>query len=167
MKKRLIILTMLTVFLFSFLSTSETFAKRKVKKENNKLNTEKSNVEKINKKLRAGLITFESGSQWEGTYTANEKERSLTFTVNEETVNFLFGPTKEYPNLPNGEFIMLPDYNKETGAIKLEGVKWIDKPLNYVMVDLVGSVSGDYINGVVLDENGRTVSGQFSVKRVK
>jgi hypothetical protein len=33
------------------------------------------------------------------------------------------------------------------------------------MVNFVGSVSGDYINGVVL--NDKTVVGQFSVKREK
>ena len=188
-KKRLIIITVLSVFLLCSLPTNEAFAKTtsdtvktlqtqvkslkskvaKLTKENKKLKTQVSNSEKIKDQLRAGLVAFESGSQWEGTYTANQGETSLKLTVKKETVVFAFGPTKKNPTVPYGQFTMLKDYNKKTGALSLEGVKWISKPTsgNYSMVDMVGSISGDYINGILVSVGSKVVGGQFSVKRVK
>ena len=105
---------------------------------------------------------------WEGTYTANEGETKVTLTFSDETVNFTFGPTANNPRIPNGSFITLPEYDNKTGFIKLEGVKWIQKPSSYSMVDFTGSISpSGYINGVVTGENSKSISGTFSVKRVK
>ena len=56
---------------------------------------------------------------------------------------------------------MLYDYNGISNAIKLEGVKWINKPSNWVMVDLIGSVSRNYINGAVIQ--GRRHAGEFNL----
>ncbi|MFB5086075.1 hypothetical protein PGC35_02455 [Psychrobacillus sp. PGGUH221] len=114
---------------------------------------------------QAGNVEFISGSVWEGTYTANQGETRLTLTVKEETVEFAFGPTLTNPKVPEGKFIMFFEYDKVTGALSLEQGKWIQKPSGYIMLDLVGSVSGDYYTGVVLD--GNSVEGKFSVKKIK
>ena len=119
-------------------------------------------------KLKLALLkgpAFNSGSVWEGTYTANQGETRLTLTVKEETVEFAFGPTLANPTVPEGEFIMFYEYDSLTGALSLEQGKWIQKPSGYIMLDMVGSVSGDYYTGVVLD--GNSVEGKFSVKKIK
>lgn len=108
---------------------------------------------------------FNSGSVWEGTYTANQGETRLTLTVKEETVEFAFGPTLANPSVPEGKFVMFFEYDSVTGALSLEQGKWIQKPSGYIMLDMVGSVSGDYYTGVVLD--GNSVEGKFSVKKIK
>lgn len=80
-------------------------------------------------------------------------------------MEFVFGPTITNPKIPEGKFIMLLEYDSVTGALSLEQGKWIQKPSGYQMVDLVGSVTGDYITGVVLD--GKSVEGKFNVKKTK
>lgn len=108
---------------------------------------------------------FNSGSVWEGTYTANQGETRLTLTVKEDTVEFAFGPTLANPTVPEGKFVMFYEYDSVTGALSLEQGKWIQKPSGFIMLDMVGSVSGDYYTGVVLD--GNSVEGKFSVKKIK
>lgn len=67
--------------------------------------------------------------------------------------------------MPEGKFVMIYEYNNVTGALSLEQGKWIQKPSGYIMLDMVGSVSGDYYTGVVLD--GNSVEGKFSLKKIK
>jgi regulator of replication initiation timing len=136
-----------------------------VTKQNKDLIIAVENSSKIVDQLRMELVKFEPGSQWSGTYTANQIERSVKLFVSLETVELEFGPTSTNPDIPVGKFIMLPTYNEQTGSLILEAVKWTQKPNGYIMVDFDGSVSADYINGVVLNE--KIVVGHFSVKRDK
>jgi regulator of replication initiation timing len=136
-----------------------------VNKQNKDLVIAAENSSKIVDQLRMGSVKFEPGSQWSGTYTANQIERSVKLFVSLETVELEFGPTSINPDIPIGKFIMLPTYNEQTGSLILEAAKWTQKPNGYIMVDFDGSVSADYINGVVLNE--KMVVGHFNVKREK
>lgn len=137
----------------------------KIVKENKKLTTELADSKRIIDQLRTGIVELEYGSQWVGSYTASQGETSLTITIKRETAEFEFGPTPNNPNIPYGKNIKFFDHNTNTGFINFSGGKWIQQPMGYTMVDYVGSVSGDYINGVVL--TGKQVIGNFSVKKVK
>ncbi|WP_312876235.1 stalk domain-containing protein [Paenibacillus alginolyticus] len=105
-------------------------------------------------------------SKWQGTYTANQSDTSVTITIDGQVATFEFGPTSNNPNVPLGKYTTLVDYNKATNAITLTGVKWIIQPSNYEFVNFVGSISGDYINGSVNSVNKQAV-GTFSIKLVK
>ena len=133
-----------------------------------------SNIETTEKELvhKKHLgITAELPSQitgvWEGTYVGNQGETSLKLTFGEGTATFEFGPTLTNKYVPRGSFLTLVEYDNQTGSIELKGVRWIDRPLDYYMVDLVGSVSpSGYINGAVTKVEGAFYN-TFSVKRIE
>jgi hypothetical protein len=103
-------------------------------------------------------------SNWQGTYTTNQGT-SVIITIDGQVATFEFGPTSNNPNVPKGKYTSLVDYNKDTNAITLTGVKWIVQPSGWQFVDFVGSVSGDYINGSVT--SNKQAVGTFSIKLVK
>ncbi len=45
--------------------------------------------------------------------------------------------------MPTGRFAVEGDFNPKSGAIEIKGVAWIDRPKNYGMVNLHGTLSGD------------------------
>ncbi len=53
---------------------------------------------------------------------------------------FHFYRTQSNPNIPDGKYLMQGTYDKQTGALKLGGVGWIEKPQHYDMVPLSGKI---------------------------
>ena len=108
--------------------------------------------------------------EWKGVYSGSQGDTSVTIKVTKNELekyvaDFSFGPLDYNPNVATGRFYMDVDYNSETHAIKFIGAKWISNPKNYFMVNFIGSVSGDYINGAVVMENGKSTTGYFTIKK--
>lgn len=91
---------------------------------------------------------------WVGKYICNQGVTQLTLSVKEArdgklTATFRFGPPKENPSVPRGSFQMTGKFNPNSRKMELRGQEWIERPLGYEMVDLIGGVTRD----------GRTLAG--------
>jgi hypothetical protein len=53
---------------------------------------------------------------------------------------FHFYATPSNPSLPSGKFAMNGAYDTKTGALKLGGVSWINRPVGYDMIPLNGVI---------------------------
>jgi hypothetical protein len=53
---------------------------------------------------------------------------------------FHFHATPSNPNLPSGKFAMNGSYDPKTGALRLGGISWIDRPEGYDMIPLNGII---------------------------
>lgn len=101
--------------------------------------------------------------EWIGKYICTQGVTSLNLTVTKGDgaaikATFSFGPLPENPEVPKGAYQMRGTYDPATRSVKLDGVKWIDAPLGYVMVGLDGHMtpSGQKIAGHVPDLPGCT-----------
>mgnify|MGYP000594881130 CR=1 FL=1 len=106
--------------------------------------------------------------KWEGTYGSATREFGVTLTFFEplnglRTAEFSFYPLKQSSGLQSGKFLVKIEENPEIRQVELKAMDWIQQPSNYVMVDMIGTISGDYLNGVVTTENGALV-GKFCAK---
>lgn len=113
--------------------------------------------------------------QWVGKYICGQGITRLDLDIRQDpirkkagstaiTATFRFGPLPENPEVPKGSYRMEGTYDPKTRHVKLEGVKWIEYPQNYVMVGLDGR----------MDEDGGRIAGlvptmgncsDFEVKR--
>ena len=66
------------------------------------------------------------------------KPEQKVFTIN---ATFNFYGTNSNPNLPSGKYLMQGRYEKESGKLQLGGVAWLERPTNYDMVPLSGSLN--------------------------
>ena len=79
---------------------------------------------------------------WEGSYGANQGETGLTLTIFNEGNNFraLF----EFYNLPGRNNSLEGSYymtvSSDQSSYILRGHEWIERPINYVFVDLKGTI---------------------------
>ena len=86
--------------------------------------------------------------EWIGKYVCSQGITALKLNVSQSssgalTATFSFGPLPENPNIPSGAYRMEGAFDPLTRKVKLHGVKWIEAPDNYVMVDLDGRVDTD------------------------
>jgi hypothetical protein len=107
--------------------------------------------------------------QWTGKYTCAQGITALLLDVADTgegaiSANFTFGPLPENPDVPRGAYRMEGSFDSGTRKVKLHGIKWIDAPSGYVMVDLAGRMDADgtRISGLVPDWPGCTV---FEISR--
>jgi hypothetical protein len=54
--------------------------------------------------------------------------------------------------MPSGVFTRRGAFVPGTGAVGLQGERWIDRPAGYVMVSLAGTVTGQHYRGTVAME---------------
>lgn len=86
--------------------------------------------------------------KWEGTYFCSQGETGLTLTIssttrNEVEADFSFYAIESNPNVPPGRYTMNGNYNNQ-GLLYLSAEAWIDRPSNYMMVDLDGIFNEGY-----------------------
>lgn len=121
--------------------------------------------------IRLGLIALASAmlapiaaaqdvtGEWTGRYICGQGVTALNLTIakaatpNALTATFRFGPLPENPEVPKGAYQMRGTFDAGSRHVRLDGVKWIDAPIGYVMVGLDGHVSesGNRITGSVPD----------------
>jgi hypothetical protein len=53
---------------------------------------------------------------------------------------FHFYGTKTNPNIPSGKYLMQGNYNTDSGKLQLGGIGWLERPANYDMVPLSGTI---------------------------
>ncbi|UNC91111.1 zinc ribbon domain-containing protein [Candidatus Contubernalis alkaliaceticus] len=85
-------------------------------------------------------ITIDLTGDWVGFYTASQGKTAVILTIIEVDENgritnsiFDFGPHEGNPTIPSGKFKMS---GKLSDSLDLEGVEWIEQPVNYEMVDI-------------------------------
>ena len=118
-------------------------------------------VQKIEVGLKQGYSTtdhvekktpFKEYQTWEGWYKCSNIKTDLSVKIiscvgNRITAIFKFDTGKV-----KGSYYVTGEYNPSTHAIDLKPNKWINKPFGYVMVGIMGTVSG----------NGRTWNGDVT-----
>ena len=85
--------------------------------------------------------------EWIGTYTCGQGLTGLTLTMTGHASGavdaiFSFYPIPENPSIPSGSSTKRGVY-LIGGGLNLESGAWIDQPLGYQMVDMIGIVSPD------------------------
>lgn len=111
--------------------------------------------------------------QWNGTYTASQGETNLKLVINSVDDNggvdavFNFSPTTLNYTVPSGSFKMKGIYYKDTNVIQLKGVEWINKPVNYEMVNIAGNIdtAKNQINGKINNFEA-LIFGTFQLQKV-
>ena len=88
--------------------------------------------------------------EWQGRYTCNQGLTGLTLTLAGTTGGavdavFSFYPVDENPGVASGSFSMRGTYNSSTRRLTLNADEddWIERPSNYLTVDLDGTVSAN------------------------
>ncbi|MEO3876298.1 protein kinase [Nonomuraea sp. B12E4] len=105
--------------------------------------------------------------RWTGTYVCNQGKTALDLTITESSpgrlkATFAFEADPSNPGVPSGSFAMSGEVTGR--ALDLKGVRWIDRPGDYIMVDLLADLTGDRpatIRGSVLGGGCST----FTIKR--
>ena len=94
------------------------------------------------------------------TITTSAPQRT-NFSV---SATFQFYGTVQNPNLPRGSYVMQGSYSTKSKELKLGGVGWLERPENYDMVPLSGTVneSGTLFTGRMEFIGCKT----FTLKRV-
>jgi serine/threonine protein kinase len=107
---------------------------------------------------------------WEGTYTCTQGLTGLQLTISESSAGggleatFRFFPHSSNPSVPSGSFAMRGTFTE--GVLELNGDHWIDRPDDYLMVDLSARVVGERpagISGTVKSSGSNCTA--FSVQR--
>jgi hypothetical protein len=107
--------------------------------------------------------------EWMGKYICGQGITALRLSVAGKpdgtlSATFNFGPLPENPEVPEGAYAMEGAFDAATRRLKLHGVKWIQAPFGYVMVDLDGRMTADgtRIAGIVPEVPGCT---EFAIER--
>lgn len=77
---------------------------------------------------------------------------------------FNFYGTKENPSLPSGKYIMSGTFKPESKKLNLGGVAWIERPPQYDMVPLSGSIDSE--KGIFTGRVESIGCKQFTLKRM-
>jgi hypothetical protein len=101
---------------------------------------------------------------WEGTYTCSQGETGLKLAIQKANAQgvangkFEFFPVAGNPSAKSGSYEVNIGYSPSAGGLKVTGLKWIQQPDGYVMVDLLatGTPTADKITGRVLDPSCST-----------
>jgi hypothetical protein len=93
---------------------------------------------------------------WRGLYVCGQGLTGLTLDVRDTApgrieATFRFGPVPSNPDVPKGAYLMQGTVDRLTREVDLVGVKWIDRPPAFEMVDLHGRLSdlGVYLSGSI------------------
>jgi hypothetical protein len=70
--------------------------------------------------------------------TKTTTPQKVNFSI---TATFNFYGTSQNPNLPRGSYVMQGSYSTKTKELKLGGVGWLERPENYDMVPLSGTIN--------------------------
>jgi hypothetical protein len=112
---------------------------------------------------------------WEGTYTCTQGVTGLTLTIEEGDEGggslvgtFEFYAVDENPGVPSGSFALEGTF--AGGDLELLGTEWIDRPGDYVTVDLhasadQGDIGPDHMTGTVTASAGASDCTSFDVDR--
>lgn len=87
----------------------------------------------------AGLLGL-----WEGTYTCTQGLTGMRLRIRRSSDNgleavFRFFAHPSNPGVPSGAYLMKGTYTDD-GVLRLQGERWIRRPANYLMVDLVARI---------------------------
>ena len=93
--------------------------------------------------------------KWRGSYSCLQGHTGLLLTIEgavgaEFTGEFAFFPLDDNPKVPKGRFAVAGTFNSTLGSVAVKGVRWIEQPSGYLMVDLSGRLSDD----------GRSIDGK-------
>lgn len=106
--------------------------------------------------LSINLLTFSSctleeeknsceniAGTWKGGYVCTQGDTDLSLVITQDecslTAIFNFSESDTNPGVPSGSFRMEGNFN-QLEEFELSGTEWIDRPLGYEMVDILGSV---------------------------
>ncbi len=94
--------------------------------------------------------------KWRGQYTCLQGDTGLLLTIDaaEGLVfagEFAFFALPSNPGVPSGRFTVEGLFDPSLGSVAIKGVRWVEQPPNYAMVDVVGRLSKD----------GRTITGKI------
>jgi hypothetical protein len=86
--------------------------------------------------------------KWRGSYSCLQGHTGLLLTFDEEvgeavSGEFSFFALDDNPDVPKGRFAVSGTYSTESGSVAVVGVRWIEQPRNYLMVNLIGKLSDD------------------------
>jgi hypothetical protein len=88
---------------------------------------------------------------WEGSYVAFQGETGLTLNVWKEGEYYI--AIFDFYNLPgktnakNGKYYMYGYYDESTEKYNLIGYEWIERPSNYIFINLEGKITGRTFHG--------------------
>jgi RNA polymerase subunit RPABC4/transcription elongation factor Spt4 len=106
--------------------------------------------------LPGTIIIDELVGHWEGSYGANQGETGLTLNVFRDENNykaiFYFYNLPGRINSLEGSYYMNVSFNQSKYILK--GYEWIERPGNYVFVDLEGTINGNVFSGSVSSVQG-------------
>ena len=93
--------------------------------------------------------------KWRGSYSCLQGHTGLLLTIEdaagaEFAGEFAFFPLDDNPKVPKGRFAVAGTFSSTSGSVAVKGVRWIEQPTNYLMVDLSGRLSDD----------GRSIDGK-------
>jgi len=79
---------------------------------------------------------------WEGAYVCGQGKTALTLTLDGDADGrvagtFAFGPRSDNPGVPRGRYVVEGNITPK-GQFTLRGVRWLEQPTDYAMVDLKG-----------------------------
>jgi hypothetical protein len=120
---------------------------------------------------RPGASTgpFERGDRFKGHYFCAQGRTELTLVfeeTDEDALNVVFEfhfPGSTTHPAADGSYRMHGAYDAKSRQLRLKGEQWIDRPTDYVMVDLAGTVNASgAINGTL---TGAPQCTAFSVTR--
>jgi hypothetical protein len=79
---------------------------------------------------------------WEGAYVCGQGKTALTLTLDGDADGrvagtFAFGPRSDNPGVPRGRYVVEGNIDS-SGHFTLRGVRWMEQPTDYAMVDLKG-----------------------------
>ena len=94
---------------------------------------------------------------WKGSYFAGQGETAMILTVYEERGAYM--AIWDFYNLPGrsnageGKFYLQVSYNRAREKFYLKATEWIERPSNYGMPDLEGTITGNVFSGFLSGSN--------------
>lgn len=93
--------------------------------------------------------------KWRGSYTCMQGNTGLLLTVARTdggtlSGEFAFFAVAGNPGVPDGRFVVDVSFSPGSGHVEFKAVEWIERPNDYLMVDLAGQLS----------EDGRRIDGK-------
>lgn len=111
------------------------------------LNEDTNNTPTETSSTRLENLASHFNGTWKGKYVCGQSETGLTLTIiSLETgklrATFSFYPLPSHPNIKSGSFSMEGNYDSN-GNFSLIAKEWINKPANYIMVDMSGKLNSN------------------------
>lgn len=98
--------------------------------------------------VKATGTDFPAGT-WKGTYVCQQGLTGVTLTFAHSgdpsgTARFTFYRTAGGPFVPDGTFIHRIEYDAPQRKLELKGMRWINQPETFKMIDITATVSADW-----------------------